>query len=236
MLRNGQVQKTIASALAVLAITLAVPPAASADDDLSCTDDAMLVFDASGSMMNLTDVGPPRIDLARAAAHHVVPAAARNRNLGLIIYGPGGTDQCMNVALAVPIQSGAGDAILSEIDAITTAGETPLSSAVEAAAEALDYRHRPAVIVVLTDGDENCGREPCEIGRALAANAFRLKIHVIGFKLGSRPRFKAACFAEETNGLFIPTNSMDELIDALNQTLVCPQITSLGHPHPSGKY
>jgi Ca-activated chloride channel homolog len=195
-------------------------------DDLNCADDAMIVFDASGSMMRLTDVGSPRIDLAREAAHQVVPAAARNRNLGLMIYGPGKADQCINYSVAVPVQGNAADRILNEIDAITTEGETPLSAAVEAAAEALDYKNRPAVIVVLTDGDENCGREPCEVARALFANAYKLTIHIIGFKLGSRPRFQAACFAEETNGLFIPTNSMAELAEALQQTLVCPQITS----------
>jgi Ca-activated chloride channel homolog len=222
---NGPGSKHRLSFLAFMAVAIFSTHARAGD--FNCTDDAMLVFDASGSMMRLTDVGSPRIDLAQAAAHQVVPTAALNRNLGLMIYGPGGADQCINYAVTVPVQSNAADAILAEIDNITTAGETPLSSAVEAAAEALDYKHRPAVIVVLTDGDENCGREPCEVARALAAQAFRLTIHIIGFKLGSRPRFKASCFAEETNGLFIPTNSMDELIDALKQTLVCPQITNL---------
>jgi Ca-activated chloride channel homolog len=223
---SAKVRRSKKTAFVVLSLALFATSASA--DELACADDAMIVFDASGSMMRLTDVGSPRIDLARAAAHQVVPAAARNRNLGLMIYGPGGSDQCTNISLSVPVQSGASDAILNQIDAITTDGETPLSSAVEAAAEALDYKHQPAVIVVLTDGDENCGREPCEIARALFANAYKLTVHIIGFKLGSRPRFHASCFAEETNGLFIPTNSMEELVEALNQTLVCPQITSLG--------
>jgi Ca-activated chloride channel homolog len=220
--RRSQTLVRVCIAVALLTSTTT----ASRADELNCADDAMIVFDASGSMMRLTDVGSPRIDLAREAAHQVMPAAARNRNLGLMIYGPGGADQCINYSVAVPVQANAADAILNEIDAITTEGETPLSAAVEAAADALDYKNRPAVIVVLTDGDENCGREPCEIARTLIANAYKLTIHIIGFKLGSRPRFQAACFAEETNGLFIPTNSMEELTEALQKTLVCPQITS----------
>ena len=185
----------------------------------------MLVFDASGSMNILTNGGPTRIELARLTAHEVVPAAAQHRNLALMTYGPGSAEQCINISLKIPPQPNAAEAILSEIDAIDTGGETPLSSAVEAAAEALDYRNRPAVIVVLTDGDENCGRDPCEVARALAANAYRLTIHVIGLMLGSRPRFHASCFADETGGLFVPTNSIEELADALSKTLVCPQIT-----------
>jgi Ca-activated chloride channel homolog len=226
---SAKVRRSKSTAFAVLWLALFASSASA--DELSCADDAMIVFDASGSMMNLTDVGPPRIDLARAAAHQIIPTAARHRNLGLTIYGPGGNDQCTNISLSVPVQANAADAILAQIDDITTSGETPLSAAVEAAAEALDYKHRPAVIVVLTDGDENCGREPCEIARTLFSNAHKLTIHVIGFKLGSRPRFRASCFAEETNGLFIPTNSMEELAEALSKTLICPQITALGRSH-----
>ena len=224
------------SGIIMLAAFLVFATSARADDGNTCTDDAMLVFDASGSMMNLTDGGSVRIEMARAAAHQVVPAAARHRHMGLVTYGPGGQDQCVNIALKVPIQSDAAETILAEIDAIDTGGETPLSSAVEAAAEALDYRNRPAVIVVLTDGDENCGREPCEIARTLAANAFRLTVHIIGFKLGSRPRFAASCFSQETGGLFVPTNSMDELVDALSRTLVCPQITGVAALHRSPRH
>ena len=217
-------------AAAIALVTIMCAPALSLADEALCSDDAMLVFDASGSMMNLTNGGPTRIELARIAAHQVVPTAAKRRNLGLMTYGPGGGNQCGNISLKVPPRPDAANDILMEIDAIDTAGETPLSSAVEAAAVALDYRNRPAVIVVLTDGDENCGRDPCEIARALAANAKHLTIHVIGFMLGSRPRFHAACFAEETGGLFVPANSIEDLTEALSQTLVCPQITQARTP------
>ena len=234
MLRYISERGRYRNAAAAIAALVLLPAISRASENL-CTDDAMLVFDASGSMMNLMDGGSVRIEVARAAAHQVVPAAARKRNLGLITYGPGGTDQCVNISLKVPIQPDAAEPILAEIDAIETDGETPLSSAVEAAAEALDYRHRPAVIVVMTDGDENCGRDPCEIARQLSASAFKLTIHVIGLKLGSGPRFAASCFSQETGGLFVPTNTLEELTDALSQTLVCPQIT-MGRTQPSGKY
>jgi Mg-chelatase subunit ChlD len=48
------------------------------------------------------------------------------------------------------------------VNALTPAGRTPLASAVQQAAEVLDYRSKPGLIVVVTDGEETCGGAPCD--------------------------------------------------------------------------
>jgi Ca-activated chloride channel family protein len=53
------------------------------------------------------------------------------------------------------------------MNALVPAGRNPLTSAVEQAAAVLDYRNKPGVIVLLTDGEETCGRQPCDLGKAL---------------------------------------------------------------------
>jgi Ca-activated chloride channel family protein len=45
---------------------------------------------------------------------------------------------------------------MAAIDALRPSGRTPLTGAVAQAGEALDFRHRPGLIVVLTDGEETC--------------------------------------------------------------------------------
>ena len=42
------------------------------------------------------------------------------------------------------------------VNALTPAGKTPLTAAVGQAAEVLHFRVKPALIVVLTDGEETC--------------------------------------------------------------------------------
>ena len=58
-----------------------------------CTEDAVIVFDASGSMSGNQTLGIPnsraRIDEARAALAQVVPNATKFRRVGLVTYGPG---------------------------------------------------------------------------------------------------------------------------------------------------
>jgi len=67
-----------------------------------CRDDAMIVFDASGSMSGNQTLGIPnsqaRIDEVRYALAQVLPSAARLRKVGLVSFGPGPWNQC-NVKL-----------------------------------------------------------------------------------------------------------------------------------------
>ena len=113
-----------------------------------CRDDAMIVFDASGSMAGNVNQGiatiTPRIDEVRGAFYKILPSATQFRRVGLITFGPGPYNQC-NVQLNFAPMSHAGDRIMEAINALTPAGKTPLTSAVEQAAEVLDYRHKPGV-------------------------------------------------------------------------------------------
>ena len=220
--------KALATAVAVTAASIAVAQAEPARG--TCTDDVMIVFDASGSMMHEAGAEGSQIDVARSAAHKILPAAARNRHMGLITFGPGASDQCSNISLKVPVQSNAAVPILAELDSITTDGGTPLSAAVEQAAKTLDYKNRRAVIVVITDGDETCGQDPCEVAKKLHENSSKLTVHVIGFKSNNGPELKSSCFADATNGMFVPSRNLEELTDALRETLVCPQMAQTGQP------
>ena len=63
----------------------------------------------------------------------------------------------------------AADQILREVNALIPAGRTPLTSAVEQAANVLGFREKPGLIVALTDGEEWCGGSPCDVGKELHA-------------------------------------------------------------------
>jgi Ca-activated chloride channel family protein len=199
-----------------------------------CTDDAMIVFDASGSMSGNQTLGipnsRPRIDEARSALAQVLPSAANLRRVGLVTYGPGPYNQC-NVRLDLKPTPNAAKLIMSTVNALVPAGKTPLTSSVETAAEALDFRRKPGVVVVITDGEETCGRSPCELAKQLHAAADRLTIHVIAFRYegfswtGGNTVMDLICLAEVNNGLYIKANSEDELIEALEKTLDCPMVS-----------
>jgi Ca-activated chloride channel family protein len=199
-----------------------------------CTEDAMIVFDASGSMSGNQVLGIPnsraRIDEVRAALSQVLPTATKHRRVGLITYGPGPYNQC-NVKLNLKPIADAAAPIMSAVNGLVPAGKTPLTAAVEQAAEVLDYRSKPGVIVVVTDGEETCGRSPCDLARKLRLTADQLTVHVIAFRYdgfswtGGNTVIDLMCLADENHGLYARANSEEDLVDALEKTLDCPMIS-----------
>jgi len=227
---------------AVLSVALlagSMPGAAEEEVPPPCTEDAMIVFDASGSMAGNMVQGlfsaTTRIDEVRIALGRVLPNATRFRNVGLITYGPGPYAQC-NVVLDYRPMPNAAKPIMSVVNKINPAGKTPLADAVKRAAEVLDYRSSPGVIVLLTDGEETCDGAPCELGKMLKAKSRQLTVHVIGFQLknfnwtGQQSLFDTRCLAEETGGLYISTKNRQDLIEAFDKTLGCPMMSRLEQP------
>ena len=226
-------------------ILAAAVAAAPLDAGADCATDAMLVFDGSASMAEITlETGPrTRIAEARQAMARALPRVERVRRIGLLTYGPGPEGSCEGINLRLPPLDRAAASILAELERLDPNGLTPLSAAVERAADALDYRARPAVVVLVTDGNETCGGTPCATSRRMAVAAVDLTIHVIGFR-ATRDVFAwdspeqqefggdtvAKCFADRTGGLFVDTRTVDELVDALDRTLGCPVVGALPRP------
>jgi Ca-activated chloride channel homolog len=225
--------------LAALAgVVVCCAAAARAEDakPAPCTEDAMLVFDASGSMSGPVLSGNggtvSRIDWARSALARVLPSAAKYHRIGLLTYGPGPYDQC-NVELNLKPTPNAAKIIMDVVNALVPAGHTPLTTGVKQAADVLDYTVKPGTIVVLTDGEETCGGSPCEIGKALHALAKRLTVHVIAYRpgvlswTGEQSIGEAKCLAEQTGGLYLTAKTEDDLVQALEKTLDCPMVSAL---------
>ncbi|WP_241462645.1 VWA domain-containing protein [Tateyamaria sp. ANG-S1] len=226
---------TLAAALAT-----ALPSALTA---AGCARDAMLVFDGSASMDELSfDISrKTRIVDARQALRDALPDITPFRRVGLLTYGPGSNaDSCANIDLRFGPRADAATDILTEIDAMQPKGLTALAASVRAAADALDYRNRSGIVVLVTDGNETCGGRPCALGTALASEAKDLTVHVIGFQVvvdffsWDNPEqvdvgagnTVAKCLADRTGGLYVSTETVDELADALRATLGCALIGS----------
>jgi Ca-activated chloride channel family protein len=229
-------------AVILLAMLCGAAPARAADADKQpgpCNDDAMLIFDASGSMAGTDKLGVStpipitRIDKVRAALARVLPSATRYRRVGLITYGPGPYAQC-NVKLNLKPVANAASAIMRDVETLVPAGKTPLSEAVQQAAEVLNYRNKAGVIVLLTDGEETCGGKQCELGKALRAEAAGLVVHVIVFRvkdftwMGAQSVLDTKCLADANGGLYIEAGNEDELAEAFEKTLGCPMLSMRG--------
>ena len=222
------------------------PPATGKEDQAQCTDDAMLVFDASGSMAGADRIGiagvsgaakgnvVTRIDTVRKALAKVLPVVAPNRRIGLVTYGPGPYDRCDNIELKLRPAPNAAAAIMEIITPLNPAGQTPLTAAVEKAAEVLDFRNKPGTIVLLTDGEETCGGNPCKLAKIFQSEGKQLTVHVIGYRIkdfswtGGQGMMDTRCLSGQNGGTYTSVETADELSAALLKTLSCPMLTQAG--------
>lgn len=216
-----------------LLLALSLPATASED----CTEDAMIVFDGSGSMAEtgFNQLDEPRIFGARRAVAEVIPEIAARRDLGLIVYGPNGADTCAGLDLRFRPMANAAPRIISDVNRVTPDGDTALTEAVRIAAEVLEHDKRPGTILLVTDGKETCGGMPCALAGDLLAESVDLTIHVIGFQVrgeffawGSQgasdynqAEAVSRCLADRTGGIYVRAETVDELIDGFRKTLGC---------------
>ena len=223
-----------------VAALLCTADSAPGQSENRCDREAMLVFDGSGSMseMGFNLLDEPRIFEARRAVREVMPELTRQRDVGLLIYGPGARSGCENVTVHFTPMPGAGERIIATIDGLRPAGDTPLTRSVQEAVEVLETRGKPGVIVVVTDGKENCGGAPCQFAANLMQRNAGHVVHVIGFRVrGEHFSYSgpgnddyqngttiARCMAEQTGGLFLTTETAEDLIGALRKTLGCAVI------------
>lgn len=200
----------IVTALAIFCFPLGIQA------QTNTTDRAMLVLDASGSMWGQID-GTAKISIARAAVADMLAEWNASRDLGLIAYGHNREGDCSDIELLLPAQPLDAGAFTDLVNGVNPQGKTPLTDAVVMAAEALSYSEEKATIILLTDGLETCERDPCAVAALLEERGIDFTAHVIGFDVAQEDTAALACLAENTGGLYLPADDMDDLTKALQE-------------------
>jgi hypothetical protein len=180
----------------------------------------MIVFDGSGSMWGQVG-GRAKIELARQALSSVLSEVSPDMEIGMLAYGHRVRGQCSDIELIVPMGP-AGQTvprIIAAANGMNPRGMTPLSDAVLIAAQRMGHTEQAATVVLLTDGIETCGGDPCALGRLLAREGVDFRAHVVGFDLTDAEQRQVSCLAEETGGMFLAASDADELQAALARTI-----------------
>lgn len=194
---------------ALLAAALSLSFSAAAEERV------VLVLDASGSMWGQIE-GRTKIEIARETVAGLVGEWKPENHLGLVAYGHRRKGDCADIETL--IESGPLDsaAFLRQVNALNPKGMTPLSAAVMQAAESLRHVEQKATVILVSDGEETCNLDPCQVGRELEAAGVDFTAHVIGFDVAN-PQHQAQlrCLAENTGGRYFNARNADELSGAL---------------------
>jgi Ca-activated chloride channel family protein len=170
----------------------------------------MLVMDASGSMWGKVD-GDYKIVIARRVIGDLMKEWDPNLQLGLSAYGHNSKGSCSDIETLITPGPGTGPLIAATVNKLNPRGKTPLTAAVIQAADALDYENVPASVILLSDGEETCGMDPCTIGASLEERGIDFTVYVIGFDVTVSDQVGLRCMAEETGGAFLAADNADQL-------------------------
>ncbi|MDN3553141.1 VWA domain-containing protein, partial [Halomonas almeriensis] len=204
------------------AATLATGPVMGADvaraqDARDAQEDVMIVFDGSNSMWGQIE-GTAKIEIARDVMGNLLGSWADDRRVGLMAYGHRNRGDCSDIETLVEPGPGTAATIMERINAISPIGKTPLTTAVEQAAQGLAYTDRPATVVLISDGLESCNRDPCALSGTLEKGGVGFTTHVVGFGLGKNADAESlACIADRTGGQFLSAENASELSEALSR-------------------
>jgi Ca-activated chloride channel family protein len=197
-------------AAALLAVLLA--PAASAEQKVQ------IVFDASGSMWGQIE-GQTKIEIAREAMKQMLDGWDEGVDIGLTAYGHRRKGDCNDIETLIAPAPPDPAAFGSAVDGLVPKGKTPLSEAVRRAAEDLKYTEEKAAVVLISDGLETCGADPCAAAKALDEKGVDFKVHVVGFDLKEGESEQLECIARATGGNFWLAKDAAGLTDAFTEVV-----------------
>jgi Mg-chelatase subunit ChlD len=218
--RTRRLRKLLASLSAFLVLSQCL----GASYAWACHENAMIVFDASGSMTRRHN-GRSKIDIARKAVAEVLPSVTEHRPTGLITYGGREKPLCHDIVVRVEPELGSAKRIVAALEGLQPLGPTALTASVGSAVEILRRRNAPGIIVLITDGLENCGGRTCEFARRLRERGDEIRVHVIGFLLQGVQVDTLKCLTEATSGTYVAADSLESLRNALRTFLDCLRIS-----------
>lgn len=178
------------------------------------TGRAILVLDASGSMWG--KVGEKtKVEIARESIKQLLDAWNPDIELGLMAYGHRREGDCNDIELVLPVERQNPQTVIKAVNRLNAKGKTPLSAAVKQAAEALRYTTDRATVILVSDGVETCGLDPCKVAEELEKSGVAFTAHVIGFDLKKEETSKLRCLADGTGGMFLEAADAASLTKAL---------------------
>lgn len=207
------IRRRAALVLAGLACLVGAPGIQGAEDP---SGSLLVILDASRSMWGQID-GVAKIQIAKDALTEWLGGAPPDVETGLLVYGHRKKRGCDDIEMIVAPGRDNRDDLARAVQGLVPRGSTPIAGSLELAAERLGDAKGTQTWVLVSDGKENCKRDPCALVRSLAEEDRRVRVHAVGFSVDAEATEQLQCIAAAGGGQYWPARSADELVEALAQ-------------------
>lgn len=168
----------------------------------------LLILDASRSMGDAIE-GVPKLAMAKVVLLDLLERRA-SAPVGLVAFGHRDADNCEDVQPLVRVAPGASGRVRDALNGLYARGRSPLAHAL-AQARILLPEDGSGRVLVITDGVEGCGGDPCAVAGRLRRSGRVAAVDVVGLDPGLLARQGGACIAREGGGTFTLARNLDEL-------------------------
>lgn len=179
----------------------------------------LFLLDASGSMY--AEWGNSiRMDIAKKMLIDMVDSLRVDTSLDLALRVYGHQyhlryKNCQDSRLEVPFLKNNHDEIIGRLRRIQPQGVTPIAYSLEQSAK--DFKVDPAyrnIIIIITDGLESCGGDPCAVSKSLQEKNIFLKPFVIGLGMKEAYEKEFSCV-----GQYYDARDVNQFRQVLNKVL-----------------
>lgn len=102
------------------------------------------------------------------------------------------------------------------VDSFSAKGETPIASSMGKAVDDLGDSGK-RVIILISDGQETCAKDPCQVAKKLAKSGVELQFNAIGLAVNSKARQQLQYIATAEGGNYYDAADTQALNDAINK-------------------
>lgn len=195
------------SALSLLAAVLIIVTglgftAGAQNADKPSPGELILILDASGSMWGQIE-GENKITIAKKVLKDLIAGLPEDTNVGLIVYGHRDKGDCKDIETVIPPGPLNKGLLREKIDSINPKGKTPITDSVNRAFEVARGSENAATVILVSDGLETCGGDPCRAVEAAKGSGINFVMHVVGFDVAKEDVSQLECAAQAGGGLYL---------------------------------
>ena len=181
-------------------------------------ENILIVFDASGSMTESFG-GSPRIDVAKSAITDLLGSLDANTSVGLRAFAQEKitvkADACVKTDLLQPFTTDR-SAVTTQVNSLQAVGSyTPLGYTLQQSTGDFAVGANN-VLILMTDGQENCGGNPANAAAALKAAGIKVKTYVIGLGADAATRAQLTGIATAGGGKYYDATDATSLAASFN--------------------
>ena len=196
------------------------------------SSNVLFILDASNSMWGRVD-GIPKIETAKRVLVSLLRDLPTDTNIGIMAYGHRSEQDCRDVELLVPIGPNNPDLLAKRIQTIQPRGKTPLTYSLNQSLPLFaSLKGQNNNVILVSDGIETCGGDPCQAAKKLSTAGVGLKVHVVSFDVSDEERKQLECIAKEGKGRYFNAKNTEGFKIAFSQ--VKKEVSS-SKPAPKNK-